>query len=100
MWIKAAKSSDITAEKPQIVEVDGKQIALFRSGKNIYAINNICPHQGGPLGEGFLDGTEVTCPWHAWAFDVRTGACQTIPKVKQKTFKVKIKNEDVWIEME
>ena len=98
MWHKVAKLSDITPEKPQIAEVEGKQIALFNVDGTIYAIDGVCPHRGGPLGEGYLDGSEVTCPWHAWTFDVKSGVCQTVPGVTQKTFKVKIENEEVFID--
>ncbi len=50
-----------------------KPIALFNVDGEFYAINQICPHRGGPLGEGTLTGCVVTCPWHGWTFDVRTG---------------------------
>jgi nitrite reductase/ring-hydroxylating ferredoxin subunit len=48
-------------------------MALFNVGGEFYAINYVCPHMGGPLGEGKLAGFVVSCPWHAWTFDVRTG---------------------------
>ena len=53
--------------------VGDREIALFNVAGRYYAIENSCPHQGGPLAEGFIEGPIVTCPWHAWCFDVRTG---------------------------
>jgi nitrite reductase/ring-hydroxylating ferredoxin subunit len=50
-----------------------KPIALFNVDGEFYAINQICPHRGGPLAQGKLAGCVVTCPWHGWTFDVRTG---------------------------
>lgn len=50
-----------------------KPIALFRVDGEIFAINAVCPHRGGPLAEGTLTEAVVSCPWHGWTFDVRTG---------------------------
>ena len=50
-----------------------KPMALFNLDGEYYAVNYICPHMGGPIGEGELDGPMVTCPWHGWTYDVRTG---------------------------
>lgn len=58
------------------VEVEGRSIALFNVGGSVYAIENICPHAGGPLADGARDGPcgeVVECSWHGWRFDVRTG---------------------------
>ena len=98
MWQKVAKVSDIPSEGGIVVEVGGQQVAVFKAGEKIYAIDNICHHQGGPLGEGYLDGTTVTCPWHAWQYDVATGECQSVPGVTQKCFNVKVEGEDVLLE--
>ncbi len=50
-----------------------KPMALFNVGGEVFAINAVCPHQGGPLANGRLDGHVLACPWHGWTFDVRTG---------------------------
>ncbi len=95
MWRKVAKLSGIQEGQPIVVDMDGKLIALFKVQGAVYALDNTCPHQGGPLGEGYLDGSEVTCPWHAWTFDVKTGDCQSSPGFKQPTYKVKVEGDDV-----
>ncbi len=51
----------------------GKEIAIFRFHGKYYAIDNLCPHAGGPLGEGPVENGIVTCPWHGWQFDIATG---------------------------
>jgi 3-phenylpropionate/trans-cinnamate dioxygenase ferredoxin component len=58
---------------------DEEDVALFRRGDEIFAIGNQCPHQGGNLCDGFVEGDIVTCPLHGWEFDLRSGACMTIP---------------------
>jgi len=57
------------------IEIDGREIALFRVDGELYAIENTCLHAGGPLHEGRIEGREVICPWHLWRFDLQTGAC-------------------------
>lgn len=70
---KAAQVSDVAPGAGVCVELGGRQIALFNVDGAFYAIDNTCPHRGGPLAEGELEGTAVTCPWHAWQFDLKTG---------------------------
>ncbi len=95
---KISKVSDIEEGKSIVVEIDGKQIALFKSKGAVYALDNTCPHRGGPLGEGYLDGEEVTCPWHAWAFNIKTGECGTTSGVKQKCFPTKVEGDDIYVQ--
>jgi nitrite reductase/ring-hydroxylating ferredoxin subunit len=70
-------------------------IALFNVEGVISALDGVCPHQGGPLGQGALSGTIVTCPWHGWQFDVRSGRNQLNPRIEQQAFEVRV--EDGWI---
>ena len=73
-FVKVAELSDLPSGAGKVVIGPfDKPIALFNVGGEIFAINHVCPHRGGPLGEGRLDGAIVTCPWHGWTFDVRTG---------------------------
>lgn len=55
------------------VRAGGREIALFNVNGEFHAIDNTCTHEGGPLGEGMVQGTTVSCPWHYAAFDVTTG---------------------------
>ncbi|MFQ5668548.1 MAG: Rieske (2Fe-2S) protein [Candidatus Binatia bacterium] len=72
-FVRVAAAADVPAGQGMTVEVRGKQIALFNCDGTFYAVDNTCKHQGGPLGEGELDGVVVTCPWHGWTYDVTTG---------------------------
>ena len=98
-FVKAAKKNEIADGKGLVVNPEGQGIALFNIAGNFFAIENTCKHRGGPLGEGGLEGNTVTCPLHGWEYDVTTGACLTNPAVKQKTYTVKVEDEDILIEI-
>jgi nitrite reductase (NADH) small subunit len=68
-----AQVDEIPPGEGKVVQVNEKPIALFNVGGAFYAIHNVCPHEGGPLGEGRLKGCVVSCPWHDLSFDVRNG---------------------------
>jgi nitrite reductase/ring-hydroxylating ferredoxin subunit len=81
-----------------IVEVDEDlAVAVFRVGEVFYAIDNRCPHKGGPLGQGILDDAVVTCPWHGFTVDVRTGVCPRNPGLRVRTFGVEKVGNDLRI---
>jgi 3-phenylpropionate/trans-cinnamate dioxygenase ferredoxin subunit len=95
-----AKLSEIPAGTMKIVTVDGKGIALCNVEGKLYAIEDICTHDDGPLGEGTFDGREVECPRHGARFDVRTGAVTRAPAVVPvKTFPVKVEGDSVFVEV-
>ncbi|MFQ5850887.1 MAG: Rieske (2Fe-2S) protein [Candidatus Binatia bacterium] len=96
--IKMAQVSDLSPGEAKVVQAEGQDIALFNVDGTFYAIHNTCLHHGGPLGEGELDGTMVTCPWHGWRYDVTTGTNVMNPAVKVAGFKVKIEGSDVLVE--
>jgi len=81
--VRAAASDAVAEGKPIAVEVAGTNVALFRVEGRCYAIANACPHRGGPLAEGELKGHVVTCPWHGWTWDVRTGTNVRMPNLKK-----------------
>ena len=72
-FIKIATVDEIAPGQAKLVEVNGNEIALFNVGGQFHAIDNSCTHVGGPLCEGEISGSEVTCPWHGATFDVTTG---------------------------
>jgi nitrite reductase (NADH) small subunit/3-phenylpropionate/trans-cinnamate dioxygenase ferredoxin subunit len=93
---KACPASDVAPGAGKLVAVDGKEIALFNVDGTFYALDNECPHRGGPLGEGDLEGCIVTCPWHAWQYDVRTGESIT-DDLKVARYDVKVEGGDVLV---
>lgn len=99
-FVKVAKTSDLKPGKAKILKAKGKEIALYNVNGKFYATQNECTHEGGPLGEGDLDGKVVTCPWHASMFDITTGKVLSPPAIEDvKTYKVKVKGEDVFVEI-
>jgi nitrite reductase (NADH) small subunit len=63
------------------------------------AMDNVCLHRGGPLGEGTIENGKVVCPWHGWAYDPTTGATSHNPNAKVAVYPLKIENGDVLIEI-
>ena len=98
--IKAADVGDIPAGEGRVAEVDGRQVAVFNVGGRFCAIDNVCSHRGGPLGEGMVAGTVVTCPWHGWQFDVTTGVSPVNELVSVKKFNCKVERSDVLVEVD
>ncbi|WP_422926970.1 Rieske (2Fe-2S) protein [Singulisphaera sp. PoT] len=96
-FVKVATLSQLPPGSSLEVEHDGRIYALFNVDGKISAIDGLCPHQGGPLADGPLHGTLVTCPWHGWQFDVCTGRSPLGAKLKQPVFEVKVEGEDVLV---
>jgi nitrite reductase/ring-hydroxylating ferredoxin subunit len=99
MWHKVMNVSDLAKDSGKPVEVAGKNIAFFNVAGKIYAMENRCLHRGGPLGDGHLEGTRVTCPWHAWEFDVKSGNCHTMKGAKQKKYATKLEHHEIFVEI-
>ena len=72
-FIPVVRVEDVQPGKGKVIKVQGKSVALFNVEGRFYAINNICPHEGGPLAKGRIKGHVVSCPWHDLKFDVRNG---------------------------
>jgi nitrite reductase/ring-hydroxylating ferredoxin subunit len=98
-FVRVAAVTDLQPGQGKVVEAGGLQIALFNCDGTFYAIDNTCLHRGGPLGEGMLEGTMVTCPWHAWTYDVTTGINSINPNVRVKTYPVKVEGSDVHVDI-
>jgi nitrite reductase (NADH) small subunit/3-phenylpropionate/trans-cinnamate dioxygenase ferredoxin subunit len=99
--IKVAQASDLAPGSGTTVAAEGRRIALFNVQGTFYAIDDTCPHRGGPLGDGQLHGAMVTCPWHGATFDVKTGAVTGPPaRTSVQTFRVRVDGNDVLLEMD
>ena len=94
-YIKVANLSELAPGSAKTVQVNGLEIALFNVNGTIYATDNTCLHQGGPLGEGVLEGEVVTCPWHMWEYNVRTGEKVGETEYRIPTFQVKVEGNDI-----
>jgi nitrite reductase (NADH) small subunit len=92
-------------EAPKVGEVmvgeaGGVAVCLANVEGRLCALNNVCPHRGGPLGEGWLEGKAVVCPWHSWAFSTTTGVAEAPEKGKVDVFPVKMEGGEVLVEFE
>ena len=96
-YLHVATLDEIPPGERKIVTVGRREVAIFNVGGTLYAIENLCPHQGGPLGEGWLDGTLLTCPWHGWCFDVRDGAMTLGDFSTAETFEVRLDGRNVLV---
>jgi nitrite reductase (NADH) small subunit len=97
--VRVASATDVPPGEGRVVEVGGQALALFNVEGRFYAIANACPHRGGPLGEGDLEGCVVMCPWHAWRWDVTSGANVNNPAVKVASFPVSIDSGQVFVDL-
>ena len=78
-------------------EVNGVQVCVANVEGRLCALENTCPHRGGPLGQGWIEGQAVVCPWHSWAFDTRTGEALPPDQGKVDVLPLKVEGEDVLI---
>jgi len=74
-YITIAHVADVPPGTCRSIELEDAAIALFNIDGKFYALENTCPHAGGPLGDGTLEGDIISCPWHGWTFHVPTGQC-------------------------
>jgi len=72
-YVVVARLADVKPDSPLVVPLGDREIALFRIDDALYAIDDACPHQGAPLSEGIVRDGTVTCPWHAWCFNLADG---------------------------
>ena len=99
-FVKVARKSELPENDGTYVEVEGNQIALFNLGGEFYALDNACPHVGGPLSQGRVKEGEVECPWHGSRFDIRTGEVKTFPAREDvATYKVRVTGDAVEVEV-
>lgn len=75
-WVRLCGADEVPASgKVGEYSVSGVQVCLANNNGELSAVDNLCPHRGGPLSEGWLEDGKVVCPWHAWGFNLHTGDC-------------------------
>ena len=99
-FVRVASISDLKPGENKIVFIEDEEIALFNIGGEFFAISNSCPHRGGPLGEGSLDGDIITCPLHGWRFNVKSGVNEVMPNVKVPCYQVKVEGNDILVSID
>ena len=99
-FVKIGKTSEIEDQCAKCVEVEGRNIAVFNLGGEFYAIDDACTHEEGPISEGYVEGEEVECPWHAARFNIKTGKVLCDPAYEDAaTYKVRVNGDDVEVEV-
>ena len=98
--MRVARARDIPPGAGRAFPVGRYEVAVFNVGGELYAIENNCPHQGGPLADGWMEGALVTCPWHGWCFDVRSGKMTLGEFAVVPRFELQVRGEDVYVSTE
>ena len=99
-FVKVAKIGEVALGEGKVVEAGGKRIAIFNIDGTFYAIDDTCTHRGGPLSEGMVAGTEVTCPWHGAVFDVTSGSVLGAPAPRDVAhYSVRVEGEYIEVEI-
>jgi nitrite reductase (NADH) small subunit len=81
------------------MEAGGRAVCLANVGGALHALENECPHRQGPLGQGWVEGNAVICPWHAWAFDVNSGTAEEPEHAQVKVYAVRQQGEEVEVDL-
>ncbi len=99
--VKVATVKEILPGKSKVIDVKGKEVAIFNARGTFFAVDNSCLHMGGPLAEGSFDeeSASVECPWHGWVYSLQSGETAFDPGKKMKTYKVKIQGLDIFLEV-
>jgi 3-phenylpropionate/trans-cinnamate dioxygenase ferredoxin component len=101
-WITVANVDELEAGWASVVQADGRELALAKlEDGTVHAIDNVCTHDGGPLGEGEVFGKQIECPRHGARFDLETGRALTLPAVVGvKAYEVRVEGDDVQVRLE
>jgi nitrite reductase (NADH) small subunit len=94
---RVAAIDELVEGEGKVVVFGGEDVALFRIGEQVFAVENTCPHQGASLAEGWLEGENVSCPWHAWCFSLKTGQMTMGEYASINVYDVEIKDGNVSI---
>ncbi len=98
--VTVAKTSELGPSQAKTIQVKGETIALFNIGGTYHAIEDTCTHSGGPLSEGEVEGTTVTCPWHGAKFDITSGKVLSAPApAGVKSYKVHLQDNEIKLEI-
>lgn len=97
--IRIADVNDIPTDEGREYTVGDRILAVFNVGGEFHVIDGICPHAGGPLADGGLDGCIVTCPWHGWQFDVVTGRHCLSDRIQQTRYDCRVEAGQLLVEI-
>ncbi len=98
-WVNVAKEGDLQEGEGVMCPVRGHPIGLWKSAGKYFAMDDRCPHKGALLSEGECKEGKITCPWHAWQFDLKTGAYVDNPDCQLKIYPVKVQDGNIFIDV-
>ncbi len=99
VFVDIGSLDDIPAQGARLVKTAQGCVAVFRTADDrVFALDDRCPHKGGPLSEGIVHGTFVTCPLHNWVFDMNTGQAQGADEGMVRTWPVKVQEGRILID--
>jgi nitrite reductase/ring-hydroxylating ferredoxin subunit len=98
-WTEIAKTSDCPPGSCLELIIENRIVALVCDEGEYYAVDGICPHQGGPLGQGTLAAGVLTCPWHGWQFNVRNGCNLANPNIVQPRLPVRVEQDVIYVDL-
>ena len=100
-YVKLIDLSSCREGEGTFVEVGGKELAVFRVGADkVTVMDNTCPHAGGNLAGGEIEGDVVSCPWHHWAFSLATGVCTHSDRARVNVYPVELRDAVVWVDLD
>ena len=99
-WVELINLADLPQGRGRTISVGTVELALFATGDKVVAFKSHCPHRGGPLGEGSVEGDSVFCPLHGWEFRLHDGTCVNRPDRPAITFPVEIRDGKVFVSLE
>jgi nitrite reductase (NADH) small subunit len=97
--VKIGRVCEVPPESVMEARVGDRYFAICHSGGRVTALDGLCPHHYGPLGQGNIANGRVVCPWHMWEFDCRSGAWDRNPGCVVATYPVTIEDGEIWIEV-
>jgi NAD(P)H-dependent nitrite reductase small subunit len=97
VYRKVADVSEVPPGTSMRVTIENDDIALFNRNGELYAINDLCPHRGASLSDGFLEQDKVFCPWHCFDFNLKTGESQVASHLRVATYPVKVEDGSIFI---
>lgn len=99
-WVKLCSVGEAPAEGQVIeAEAEGVEICLARHNGVLAAVDNWCPHRRGPLGQGWIEGEAVVCPWHSWAFNLATGVAEPPERASVDVFPLQTEGDDILVDL-
>jgi len=99
-FVKAIDAGQLAPGEATVAEVEGREVAIVNLDGEFHALDNLCPHEEGPLGEGFVQGETLVCPWHYWEFDVRTGAYLDDPSTCVRRYETRVEDGEVLVKLD